>query len=104
MPGTCVKCGCTEDRACVTAMGACAWIDEQEDLCNRCARQLLLDPIEPATLAEAALEIRALRATAFETGRRLYSLESLLEQALRSLGETPLDFHTQESPSRIWTP
>lgn len=32
--GTCRICGCTEDRACP---GGCAWVDETETLCTRCA-------------------------------------------------------------------
>jgi hypothetical protein len=33
-PGTCRKCGCTDDKACP---GGCVWVDEDETLCSRCA-------------------------------------------------------------------
>jgi ParB/RepB/Spo0J family partition protein len=33
-PGTCRKCGCTEDNACA---GGCAWVDRKQTLCSTCA-------------------------------------------------------------------
>lgn len=93
MKGTCLKCGCTEERAC---RGGCSWIDEQEDLCNRCALELVKGPIEPATLAEAAILIRTLRAVIFEVGRRAEAFEGLLERALAELAAIPAE--------PIWTP
>ncbi len=40
LPGTCSKCGCTDDNACE---GGCAWADDEQTLCTACA-----DPDEEA--------------------------------------------------------
>lgn len=32
--GKCIRCGCTDDRACV---GGCAWTDETRTICTSCA-------------------------------------------------------------------
>lgn len=33
----CIVCGCTDDYACVTGDGPCAWLDDRRDLCSACA-------------------------------------------------------------------
>lgn len=34
--GTCKKCGCTNDNACITESGPCWWADESETMCSEC--------------------------------------------------------------------
>jgi len=37
IPGTCSRCGCTEDNACVDDDGEpCAWADAERTLCTVC--------------------------------------------------------------------
>jgi hypothetical protein len=54
-PGTCRRCGCTDDRACI---GGCSWGDEAHTLCNLCAfvdELFVAEPlIVPATMAQLA--------------------------------------------------
>lgn len=41
--GTCMKCGCTEDRACRAKDGsACGWADASRTLCSACADEIEL--------------------------------------------------------------
>lgn len=35
----CVGCGCTEDRACVSEQGACAWALHNPPTCTECVRR-----------------------------------------------------------------
>lgn len=95
--GTCLKCGCTADRACIVGDTACAWIDAQEDLCSRCAQQLALGPIQPATLPDAALVIRSLRAALFETADRLEVIQDLVERVFSAAA-------VAKETNQIWTP
>jgi len=38
----CRKCGCTDERACITREGPCYWV--AADLCSACDRPLLYGP------------------------------------------------------------
>ena len=37
-PGTCMVCGCTDDRACP---GGCSWVDERQTICSACTESLI---------------------------------------------------------------
>ena len=39
-PGRCVRCGCTDERACE---GGCHWADETHRLCSACVNALFED-------------------------------------------------------------
>lgn len=118
MKGTCQKCGCTADRACVIEPGeACWWVDGQQDLCSACAARLMADdyPLEPeTTIAELVLVVRSLRC-GLEAARIMFAQhQQAILQAADNLsarcaedGERLVrlepDFdHLEER--RIWTP
>ena len=53
----CRVCGCTQDHACVTDDGPCAWVEA--DLCSACARDIrTLDAIVRAGLGETEKLLR----------------------------------------------
>lgn len=39
-PGTCSRCGCTEDRACATAAGPCGWENDEQTICSGCVDEM----------------------------------------------------------------
>jgi hypothetical protein len=43
-PGSCRRCGCTDDRACQTEDGPCFWVED--DLCSACATDEEIDAYE----------------------------------------------------------
>ena len=94
MRGVCFKCGCTEDRACFCDGQTCEWIDDQQDLCSRCARELMAAPLD--NLSDALLVIRAMRAAQFELAAHVIELEQLVFQ----LG----GLSREETQPEIWTP
>lgn len=34
--GICRICGCTDENACLTTVGPCAWVDKEHTLCSAC--------------------------------------------------------------------
>jgi hypothetical protein len=96
MTGVCIKCACTDETPCWHPDGPrpCGWIDDERDVCSRCASELLAGPIQPADLAEAALHLRVLRASLLLSAEHIVRLEYLLGAAEPA----------PQEESGIWTP
>jgi hypothetical protein len=52
LPGTCSKCGCTDDNACE---GGCSWVDPEHTLCSACADFGYADAGEGTVMLEPEL-------------------------------------------------
>lgn len=50
----CVGCGCTQERACVTAAGTCSWVSLDPPLCSACADGAEVDVPEATVECEAS--------------------------------------------------
>lgn len=98
MKGTCCKCGCTDARACPDG---CSWIDTQEDLCSRCAAELMTAPLD--NLSDALLVVRALRSTLGATVAELLELKQTVGQLAFIAGEA-FAATAAKPAGQIWTP
>jgi len=115
MEGTCDNCGCTEQRACVSAEGEpCWWIDAREDLCSQCAEMFLADqypvgmgaggvPLSDAhAIQELQQMVRALRRSLAGTQRALALLAPHLMMG-EAIGEAVVE-RVVTPPSGLWLP
>jgi len=48
----CEGCGCSEQRACITADGPCRWVSLEPPLCSACARALPAGAVADDDLAD----------------------------------------------------
>jgi len=106
MKGACQRCGCTQDDPC---KGGCAWVDEGEDLCDRCAAHIVGEPVPENDLAALRLHFRAFTCIAIFAIARLRGEQAQLRRAIdeltdgtdveRDWGEDVEHVHPE-----IWTP
>lgn len=61
--GTCIQCGCTDDRACGPEKGGpCCWVDPEHTKCSAC---FTVNAAEPKVTATSPFRERALGVLAF---------------------------------------